>query len=113
MSDLTGKGLGVMGTQWVARGREAGRDDFGPRLAYRPRHAKRKGHNPRTLYRLDPMPALAPGQGPAAQFEPPVRGSDAEAPGSVGQVIADGGAAFGPDGSGSNGDEQWPAPGSA
>ena len=100
-----------MGTQWVASGKDAGRDDFGP-LGYRPRHAKRKGHNPRPPYRVGHVPALAAGQGPAVQFEATGRGSDAGAPAPVGQVTADGGAAFGPDRSDSYGDDQRPAPGS-
>jgi hypothetical protein len=100
-----------MGTQWVARSREAGRDDFGPRPAYRPRHAKRKGHRPRTPYPVDHLPALAAGPGPAGQFEAPGAGSDATAP--IRQVVRERAVSFARDRSRSYGDERWSQPGSA
>jgi hypothetical protein len=102
-----------MGTQWVARSKEAGRDDFGSRSAYRPRHAKRKGHHPRTPYPVDHMPALAAGQGSAGQFEPPGPGADASAPASLGQTVRDRAGPFARDRSRRYGDGQWSQPGSA
>jgi hypothetical protein len=100
-----------MGTQWVARNREAGRNDFGSRSAYRPRHAKRKGHNPRTPYPVDHLPSLAAGQGPAAQFE--ASGAGTDPPASIGQVIGERAATLAGDRSRGYGDERWSQPGSA
>lgn len=94
-----------MGTQWVVRSKEAGRD-VGSRGAYRPRHAKPRRHQAPVGYPGDQVSGLAEGEEPTGHLEAPGRRNDAYGQGSIGQVRRDQAASVGRDRSVGYADEQ-------
>lgn len=100
-----------MGTQWVLRSKEAGRDELGARPAYRPRHAKPRRHQPPGDYPGNQASVLGHGPGPAGQTESPGRGNEAFDPAPISQ-LRDQAATIARDHSLGYGDERWFHPGS-
>lgn len=73
----------------MVRSKEAGRDDFGSRGAYRPKHAKPRRHQPRASYPGNQASDLAEGEGSTGLLGAPVRRNDAYGQASIGQVRRD------------------------
>lgn len=78
----------------MVRSKEAGRDDFGSRGAYRPKHAKPRRHLSRASYPGNQASDLAEGAEPTGPLGAPVGRYDAYGQASIGQVRHDQAAAM-------------------